>query len=127
MSVIKKGMRKIGIGRKLDVDKNSFVLDAIWPDGTWNLLAQDGVANVDMDTAVRRWLIHVYLYDEKCRWKEQHTMAWQAPVFVKLPFDWYPSVETIRGLNTAEGDNGWSDENITHIITRLQHLQHLRA
>jgi len=128
MSIIKKGMRKIGIGRKLDVDNNRFVLDAIWPDGTWTLLAQVGVANVEMDRDVRRWLIQVYLYDEQCRWKEKYTtLAWHAPSSVKLPFDWYPSADMIRGLNTVDADNGWPEEDLTHIITKLHHLGHLKT
>ena len=128
MSIIKKGMRKLGIGRKHDYDNNAFILDAIWPLGTWNQLAQGGVSNVEMDRAVRSWLIDVYLYDEKRQFKEKHaTLAWHAPSFVKLPFDWNPSVEMIRGLHTGGDDFEWSEEDITYIITRLAHLNHLKA
>src|SRR5262245_10865627 len=56
----KKILKKIGIGRDINVDNKNFVLDALWPDGTWNLLMQDGAGH---DLTVRRWLMKLYMYE----------------------------------------------------------------
>ncbi len=121
----KKLRKAIGLGgRNHDVDNNEFVLDSIWPDGTWYL---DEEKNGAMDVAVQEWLLQIYLYDKKLEFQKKHTQGYYGPANAfKVPFDWNPKADVIRQYHSDPRIGcSWEDEEINYILARLQSMNHL--